>query len=100
MQNLIESCRVAYRNTKQIRYRRKGVMRMMKVGDRVAYIDPSRNERNALVTAVWTAEPHPSLNLVLVSDDAKKEDQYGRQIEHVTSIVHQSMQGAGCNCWK
>lgn len=100
METVIETLRAIYRNTKPIFYHRKGVMRMMKIGDRVVYVDPTRRERNALVTAVWTAVPHPSLNLVIVADDEAKADTYGRQIEHVTSIVHESMQGAGANCWK
>ena len=76
---------------------------MMKVGDRVVYVDPERKEHNALVICAFhqtEEDPHPSLNLVIVDPDPKKEDSYGRQIDRVTSIVHASKQSAGANCWK
>jgi hypothetical protein len=43
----------------------------------------------------------PSLNLVYVSDDPNKTDQYGRQIERgATSVVHQRNQAAHGRFWR
>lgn len=77
----------------------------MEKGDCVVYVDPVGNEFKALVTAVWghynpDDETKPGLNLVYVSDNPSEEDQYGRQIKRVTSIVHQSKQAAHGNFWK
>ena len=75
---------------------------MVKIGDVVTYIDAKREERPALVQTVWatTDGSQPSLNVVVVSTDPKKEDTYGRQTEHETSVVHLSKQSAGGFCWK
>ncbi len=74
---------------------------MVKIGDVVTFIDAKREERPALVQMVWTVtEGQPSINVVVVSVDPKKDDTYGRQTEHETSVVHQSNQSAGGYCWK
>jgi len=86
----------------------------LKVGDHVIFLDSHRKKHPALVTAVWdvfpsdengvhhiTDEQHPpSLNLVYVAEDTSREDQYGRQIERTTSVVHVSLNAARGNCWK
>lgn len=72
----------------------------MEKGDAVIFINPSRIEYNAIVTNVWGTGPNPSLNVVYVSDDESKTDQYGRQIERATSIVHRSNQAAPAFCWR
>ena len=42
----------------------------------------------------------PGVNVVLVSQDAKKDDPYGRQIERETSIPHQMNQVAHGFYWR
>ena len=77
------------------------------IGDEVIFIDSKRQEHNALVTHVWGAETYPddggirpSLNLVYVLADDKRDDQYGRQLQRETSVVHQQLNAAGCNAWR
>ena len=86
----------------------------LKVGDHVIFLDSRRKKHHALITAVWDVFPPddegvyhitdkqhpPSLNLVYVAEDTSREDQYGRQIERTTSVVHRSLNQAGGNCWK
>jgi len=55
----------------------------MKPGDPVIYTDGYRRDYYALVTAVWGPN---CINVVFVSGDASKDDTYGRQIEHETSV--------------
>lgn len=65
-------------------------------GDVVTYVDRVGRRQPALVTNVFdhvTADgigPYPTVNLVLILQDANREDSYGRQIEHETSIVHKT----------
>lgn len=81
---------------------------MVKVGDAVIFVDPYGKEHIALVTTSWGGTtvhpgddgPKPSVNLVFVSEDETKTDQYGRQIERNTSVVHQSNQSAHGMYWK
>lgn len=63
--------------------------RVPKVGDVVVWHDPTGKPHNALVQAVWTPT---CINVVVVSSDESKTDQYGRQIEHQTSSTHKSSQ--------
>ncbi len=79
---------------------------MVDIGDVVTFIDSTRKEHNALVTAVWDGyhgkeknPRQPSLNLVVVLDDENMEDPYGRQIRRETSVVHISNQSAKAYCW-
>lgn len=58
------------------------------VGQLVKWHDSKGNEHDALVTAVWGAT---CINLVVVSKDESKTDQYGRQIERNTSSSHGSV---------
>ena len=72
----------------------------LQIGDVIIYIDPVKKEHNALVTAIHgDAEAKSSINLILISDDENKGDEYGRQLERQTSIVHRDNQSAGANCW-
>lgn len=88
---------------------------MVKVGDAVVFVDLVAHPRPCLVTAVWWRRTYgegrppegeidqsfrPGINGVLVSDDPAREDSYGRQIERVTSIAHQSNQPAHGNYWR
>ena len=52
-----------------------------------------------LVTACDVAQ-HPSINVVIVVDDAAMRDNYGRQIERHTSVVHASSQPAHGFYWR
>jgi hypothetical protein len=72
---------------------------MATVGSRVIYTDPVGREHDALVTADWGNTPTGSINLVYVSDDEASTDQYGRQIERKTSVVHKESQAAPGNFW-
>lgn len=88
---------------------------MVKIGDAVVFVDPVARLRPAIVTAVWWRRVYggdrppegeidssfsPGINVVIVSDDPAKEDSYGRQIERVTSIPHQTNQSAHGNYWR
>ncbi len=64
-------------------------MEKVKIGDSVKFIDAMRNKHHALVTAVWSEH---CINLVFVSEDENRTDQYGRQIERHTSVIHISQQ--------
>ncbi len=76
-------------------------------GMTVVYVDSVGRQQNALVTNCWgyreidTEKPDtlPSLNLVVVSEDATKTDPYGRQLERFTSVVHKSKQAAPGFYW-
>jgi hypothetical protein len=58
--------------------------RRPKVGEHVIYCDPKGIDHNALVTVDWGG----CINVVYVSPDETKQDQYGRQIErNATSVV-------------
>jgi hypothetical protein len=59
----------------------------VKVGDSVVFVDPTRHEHNAVVTAVWSKD---CINVVFVSTDENKTDSYGRQIERETSVMRHS----------
>jgi hypothetical protein len=68
-----------------------------RVGQFVKWHDPTGVEHDALVTAVW----NPLLvNLVVVSKDTAKIDQYGRQIERQTSSSHKSCYQAHGFYWR
>lgn len=72
----------------------------LQLGDVVVYVDTLRKKHNALVTAIHgDPEDNPSINLLIVSTDVNKDDQYGRQIERQSSIVHSSSQSAAAQCW-
>lgn len=80
--------------------------RKYEVGDHVIYVDPRGVARNALVNIWWgnvesyrSASGEPGCNLIFISGDPKKDDSYGRQSEHETSVVHKSKQPAPGNFW-
>lgn len=55
------------------------------VGGKVIWHDATGVAHEALVTAVWT----PScINVVFISSDETRTDQYGRQIERATSCSY------------
>lgn len=98
-------------------------LKQLNEGDKVIYFDEFGREHNALVTAVWGDRRkqtlqlregesipegwdsleyvvEPSLNLLFISPDEKREDSYGRQIERRSSCVDIILnQGAWGNGW-
>jgi hypothetical protein len=73
------------------------------VGDAVVFTSATAQEHKALVTAIWgdiNSPTEPAINIVLVSDDNTRNDQYGRQIERHSSVVHQKMQAAHGMFWR
>jgi hypothetical protein len=67
------------------------------VGDVVIFVDAVGRDQNALVTAAWGSD---CLNLVMVSLDEKALDNYGRQTERSTSVLHVSIQPAHGMYWR
>jgi hypothetical protein len=55
-----------------------------KVGDSVVFHDAHGKPQNALITCVWSSY---MINIVFVSNDETKQDDYGRQIERRTSVA-------------
>lgn len=53
-------------------------------GDHVVYHDERGNPHQALCTTDWGG----CINVLFVSSDGTKKDQYGRQIERESSVVH------------
>lgn len=68
---------------------------MVSVGDVVVFCDEKGKDHNALATAVWGED---CINLVFVSSDESRRDQYGRQIQHESSVVH--MHDVHGNYWR
>jgi hypothetical protein len=66
------------------------------VGAPVVYVDENGNSHNALVTA-WHSSS--CCNLLFVSSDELRSDNYGRQIERRSSCVDESLQPAHGNYW-
>lgn len=68
------------------------------LGQKVVFCDAKGNDRDALVTAVWS---ETCINLLWVSGDETKTDSYGRQIERQTSVTHATVSGqAHGNYWR
>jgi hypothetical protein len=75
--------------------------RNIKAGDAVIVADEFGVEHDGLVTEAWVSatggqyddQRGPAINVVFVSGDEKKTDQFGRQIEHLSSVAHRSMKG-------
>ena len=65
-------------------------------GDVVVYHDPKGNPHNAICTCDWGG----CINLVVVSDDPDKKDQYGRQIERHTSVADRGPERAHGMYWR
>jgi len=72
-----------------------------RVGDAVIYHDEHGVAHNALMTCIhgWETEgvaiedQMPCVNLLYVSGDENRQDNYGRQVERESSCVHKSMSG-------
>jgi hypothetical protein len=73
------------------------------IGETVIFVDSVGKEFPALVTnefGAWGPENEPSINVVYISDDSARTDNFGRQLIRSTSVVHQSNQFAPGNYWK
>lgn len=57
--------------------------RIPSVGDAVVFCDTGSVDHNALITVVHGPQ---CVNLLCVSNDPDKQDQYGRQIERYSSV--------------
>jgi hypothetical protein len=89
----------------------KNCERQVHVGEKVIYFDEFGKEHTALTTAVWgdryeviddnggSTLWEPSINLLFVSPDEKREDSYGRQVERRSSCCPVSVQSAWGNCY-
>lgn len=77
--------------------------RTLNIGDHIIFVDEHSVPREALVTEVWAGmsgdDRPPGCNLIFVAGDEKRRDQYGRQIEHRTSVVHKLNQAAPGWMW-
>lgn len=67
------------------------------IGDAIVFRDPKGEEHDALVQFVH----NPSLlNLVFISSDPARGDNYGRQVEHATSVGLWQMTSANGFYWR
>lgn len=75
-----------------------------KTGDAVVFVDSESRIRPALVTHVWLgaggSREFCGTNLVVVEDDPKREDSYGRQVRRETSVTHMAQQSAPGMYWR
>lgn len=87
-------------------------LKQPKIGDHVIFFDQFGMPHDALLTAVWgessvreytqdgktvKEDYYPSVNVLLISPDERREDSYGRQVERQTSVVHSNDQCAWGN---
>jgi len=73
----------------------------VRIGDAVEYVDEYGHPHMALVTQNWgQGTQRPSINLLWISGDSSKTDQYGRQVERNTSVVHEDNQSAHGRYWR
>lgn len=70
--------------------------RELLVGSHIKYVDQVGISHDALVTVWWGKT---CCNLLFVVSDPQKTDMYGRQSEHVTSVVHKERQEAPGFYW-
>lgn len=71
--------------------------RTPRVGEPLIWTDAVGVDHDALATAVWTPT---CINVVIVSSDESKTDQYGRQIERHTSQTHKSVNNVHGYYWR
>ena len=79
------------------------VRQIRTIGEGVIYVDENRVEHDALLTIVhgpgYGPENEPTVNLLYVSKDADRSDQYGRQVIRESSVAHCSNNGVYGRCW-
>ena len=94
--------------------------KQLEIGESVIFYDEYAKPHEALVTNIWGERElvvmendkeiqqnlgkkrrtnEPGCNLLFVSSDEKKEDDYGRQIERQSSCIHVSGQAAPGYAW-
>lgn len=89
---------------------KEGIMdRKYDNNSQVVYVDPRGEHHAALVSRWWIAPTEvatyrsetgePGCNLLYITSDSTKNDQYGSQLERSTSVVHKSHQSAPANYW-
>lgn len=61
--------------------------RTVEVGQHIIFVDRTGNDCDALITTVWGPT---CINVVIVSRDEARQDGYGRQIIHETSVPRMS----------
>lgn len=71
--------------------------RKVEVGNHVIWHESDGRACDAIVTAVWTPT---CINVVIVSPEEAKTDQYGRQIERRTSCTYKSTQQVHGFYWR
>jgi hypothetical protein len=77
--------------------------RKLEIGMCVVFIDEQRKARESLVTSIHGSPDGPNwpcLNLVVVDSNEGAQDQYGRQTEHPSSVVHWTNSSANGYCWR
>ncbi len=68
--------------------------RSIKNGDHVMVVDETGGLHHGLVTNCWSSAPTPegkagpTINVLFVTSDSSKRDQYGDQIERYSSTSH------------
>ena len=79
--------------------------KFVNVGDHIIFTDTRRKQHSGLVTEVHDSgveqrrDSLPAVNVLYVVDDETRMDQYGRQIERESSVVHRTMNSAEANCY-
>jgi hypothetical protein len=95
--NIHNTCNIFSRNKIRRKASNMSSETMPRVGQKVIFHDPVGTAHEALVTAVWG--PY-CINLVYVSSDDTKKDQYGRQMERQTSCSKGGPNTAYGNYWR
>jgi hypothetical protein len=72
---------------------------VIKVGSAVKVVDEVGVLHHDLVTANWSSERSTCANVVFLSADETKTDQYGRQSEHLSSCSHRDVTTAPGRYW-
>lgn len=75
------------------------------VGSVVEYVDEIGVSHDALITCIhgvidFTHPIQPCVNLVYVTKNKDKTDQYGNQLQRVSSVQHQSAYSAHGRFWR
>lgn len=79
--------------------------RVLKDGMHVKVVDEFGKLHDGLVTNSWgdteveDGKPGPCINVLFVSDDTSKQDQYGTQIERYSSTSHKLSTEAPGRYW-
>lgn len=74
---------------------------VVKIGDAIKVVDELGVLHNGLCEQNWGSDGQPSncINVVWLSSDLAKTDQYGRQKEHLSSCSHRDFTTAPGRYW-